>query len=109
MKLVYSRSCYSRDLNSRNILVRSDLSCCIADFGFSIQIRGSTYYQNGLELSAESGYLSDVGTVRYLAPELLEGALNLRDCESALKQADVYALGLVIWELSRRCRDLYQV
>lgn len=41
-----------------------------------------------------------------MAPEVLEGAVNLRDCESALKQIDVYALGLVIWELGMRCTDM---
>jgi hypothetical protein len=33
--------------------------------------------------------------------------LNLRDCEIALKQTDVYSLGLVIWELAMRCKDFY--
>ncbi len=49
------------------------------------------------------------GTVRYLAPELLEGAVNLHDSESTFKQADIYALGLVLWEVAVRCKDLYQV
>ena len=43
-----------------------------------------------------------------MAPEILEGAVNLRDCESSLKQIDVYALGLVMWEVSTRCSELYQ-
>lgn len=38
---------------------------------------------------------------------MLEGAVNLRDCEAALKQADIYALGLVLWELCTRCHDWY--
>lgn len=42
-----------------------------------------------------------------MAPEVLEGAVNLRDCETALKQIDVYALGLVLWELCTRCKDWY--
>ena len=49
-----------------------------------------------------------VGTLRYMAPEVLEGAVNLRDCEASLKQIDVYALGLVLWEIASRCSDLYQ-
>lgn len=48
-----------------------------------------------------------MGTIRYLAPELLEGAVNLRDCETSLKQADIYSLGLVLWELCTRCHDWY--
>lgn len=43
-----------------------------------------------------------------MAPEVLEGAVNLRDCESSLKQIDVYALGLLLWELATRCTDLFQ-
>lgn len=42
-----------------------------------------------------------------MAPEILEGAVNLRDCESSLKQIDVYAMGLVLWELVSRCSDIY--
>jgi hypothetical protein len=42
-----------------------------------------------------------------MAPEVLEGAVNLRDCESSLKQIDVYALGLVLWEIASRTHDLY--
>ena len=53
--------------------------------------------------------LSEVGSVRYSSPELLEGAVNLRDAVTSLKQADVYAMGLVFWETARRCKDLYQV
>lgn len=41
-----------------------------------------------------------------MAPEVLEGAVNLRDCESALKQIDIYGLGLVLWELGSRCSDM---
>lgn len=48
-----------------------------------------------------------MGTLRYMAPEVLEGAVNLRDCESSLKQIDVYAMGLVLWELVTRCFDIY--
>lgn len=33
--------------------------------------------------------------------------MNLRDCETSLKQIDVYALGLVLWELASRCSDFY--
>jgi len=49
-----------------------------------------------------------VGTLRYMAPELLDGAVNLRDCEASLKQIDIYACGLVLWEIASRCADLYQ-
>ena len=97
-----------RDLSSRNVIVKMDGSCMICDFGFAIRISGSNYYVNGTEQHAETCSLQDVGTLRYMAPEILEGAVNLRDCESSMKQIDVYALGLVLWEIASRCSDLYQ-
>lgn len=96
-----------RDLNSRNILVKADLSCCICDLGFSLKTFGSRYEYRGEMTLAETKSINEVGTIRYMAPEVLEGAVNLRDCESALKQIDVYSLGLVLWELCTRCYELY--
>ena len=49
-----------RDLNSRNILVKSDLSCCLCDLGFAMKISGSRYYQNGEEQVAETKSINDV-------------------------------------------------
>ncbi|GAB0090276.1 Serine/threonine-protein kinase receptor [Sergentomyia squamirostris] len=96
-----------RDLNSRNILVKADLTCCLCDFGFAMKTFGPRYEYRGEIALAETKSINEVGTLRYMAPEVLEGAVNLRDCESALKQIDVYALGLVLWELSTRCQDFY--
>lgn len=97
-----------RDLTSQNVLVKDDGTCMLCDFGFAIRISGPKYIQNGEEQNAETNSLADVGTLRYMAPEVLEGAVNLRDCETSLKQVDVYALGLVFWEIATRCSDLYQ-
>lgn len=96
-----------RDLNSRNILVKADLSCCLCDFGFAMKVNGSRYEHEGEMILAETKSIYEVGTLRYMAPEILEGALNLRDCETSLKQIDVYSLGLVLWELCMRCQDFY--
>ncbi|XP_015610272.1 bone morphogenetic protein receptor type-2 [Cephus cinctus] len=96
-----------RDINSRNILIKADGTCCICDLGLAVQISGSKYYCNGEEQHAETKSINDVGTLRYMAPEVLEGAVNLRDCESSLKQIDVYSMGLVLWELVSRCSDIY--
>lgn len=96
-----------RDLNSRNILVKTDLSCCISDFGFALKTYGPRYEWKGEMTVAEQKSLNEVGTIRYLAPEMLDGAVNLRDCETALKQVDIYALGLILWELFSRCNEFY--
>ncbi|XP_013855876.1 bone morphogenetic protein receptor type-2, partial [Austrofundulus limnaeus] len=100
----YKPAVAHRDLTSRNVLVRADLSCVLADFGLSMKLTGTRSSHSGDE---DTMTISDVGTVRYMAPEVLGGALNLRDCESALKQVDVYALGLLFWESFRRCSDLF--
>ncbi|XP_043525345.1 bone morphogenetic protein receptor type-2 isoform X2 [Frieseomelitta varia] len=103
-----SKPCIAhRDINSRNILIKADGTCCICDLGLAVQISGSKYYSNGEAQHAEIKSINDVGTLRYMAPEILEGAVNLRDCESSLKQIDVYAMGLVLWELVSRCTDIY--
>lgn len=96
-----------RDLNTRNILVKADRTCCIADFGFALKVFGPRYEYKGEIAEAETKSINEVGTLRYMAPELLEGAVNLRDCETSLKQMDVYSLGLVLWEVATRCSDFY--
>ncbi|XP_042228428.1 uncharacterized protein LOC121870633 [Homarus americanus] len=97
-----------RDFNTRNLLLTENLLCVVSDLGFAIHTQGAKYFINGEEQHAETSSLTDVGTLRYMAPEVLEGAVNLRDCEAALKQIDIYALGLVLWECAARCHDLYQ-
>lgn len=39
---------------------------------------------------------------RYMAPEVLDDTINMKHFES-FKRADIYALGLVFWEIARRC------
>uniref|UniRef100_A0A9R1SIW5 receptor protein serine/threonine kinase n=2 Tax=Cyprinus carpio TaxID=7962 RepID=A0A9R1SIW5_CYPCA len=101
---VYKPAVSHRDLNSRNVLVKTDGSCVISDFGLSMIVSGKRPPGHGEE---DNSAISEVGTVRYMAPEVLEGAVNLKDCESALKQVDVYALGLLYWETFMRCADLF--
>jgi bone morphogenetic protein receptor type-2 len=53
-----------RDLNSKNILVKSDLTCCLCDFGFAMKTNSSRYeYQNEMIL-AETKSIYEVGTLR---------------------------------------------
>lgn len=46
-----------------------------------------------------------VGTARYMAPEVLESRVNLEDLE-AFKQMDVYSMALVHWEMASRCQAI---
>lgn len=83
-----------RDIKSKNVLVKNDGTCCIGDLGMAVR-----YNSNSGIVDVPAN--SRVGTRRYLAPELLENRLNLMDFE-AVKATDIYALGLVLWEILRR-------
>lgn len=43
-------------------------------------------------------------SLRYMAPEVLDESINMRHFDS-FKCADIYALGLVYWEIARRCNS----
>ena len=42
-----------------------------------------------------------VGTKRYMAPEVLDETIRV-DVFESYKQTDIWALGLVFWEITRR-------
>jgi len=84
-----------RDFKSKNVLIKADNTACIGDFGLALQFKpneivGDTHGQ--------------VGTRRYMAPEVLEGAINFS--RDAFLRIDMYACGLVLWEVATRCRDV---
>lgn len=83
-----------RDFKSKNVLVKNDGTCCIADLGMAVRYTSATDYT---DLPSKAR----VGTRRYLAPEVLDNRLNLLDFE-AVKATDIYAFGLVLWEMLRR-------
>ncbi|XP_062287851.1 activin receptor type-2A isoform X2 [Scomber scombrus] len=82
-----------RDFKSKNVLLKSNLTACIADFGLALQ------FEAGKSPGDTHG---QVGTRRYMAPEVLEGAINFQ--RDAFLRIDMYALGLVMWELASRCK-----
>lgn len=49
-----------RDINTHNILVRSDLSCVITDLGFAVATMGSKLIKRGHPEIAEQTSLTDV-------------------------------------------------
>lgn len=81
-----------RDFKSKNVLLKDDMSACIADFGLAI------VFESGKSCGDAHG---QVGTRRYMAPEVLEGAINFTP--DAFLRIDMYACGLVLWELVSRC------
>lgn len=49
-----------------------------------------------------------VGTKRYMAPEVLDKTLNSRNFHH-FKMADIYSFALVIWEILRRIQVLIKI
>jgi serine/threonine protein kinase len=71
-----------RDLKSQNILLDSDFHCKVCDFGIS---RAATTMNT----------MTAVGTPQWMSPEVLRN-------ERYSEKADVYAYGVVLWELLTR-------
>lgn len=84
-----------RDIKSKNILVKKNLVCCIADLGLAVM---HSQHSNVIDY----GTNNKVGTKRYMSPELLDETVNMESFDS-FKRMDVYSFGLVLWEVSQRC------
>ncbi|EDW57262.1 bone morphogenetic protein receptor type-1B [Drosophila virilis] len=84
-----------RDVKSKNILVKRNGQCAIADFGLAVK-----YISELDEIHIAQN--TRVGTRRYMAPEVLSQTLNPQQFEE-FKRADMYSVGLVLWEIARRC------
>ncbi|CAF0886905.1 unnamed protein product [Adineta steineri] len=85
------KSIIHRDIKSLNILMTEhgkDFLVKVADFGLA-KIRHETSHQ--------SPYVPSVGTLSWKAPELLK--LGGKHTEAS----DVYAMGIVLWELATGC------
>ncbi|XP_034565357.1 bone morphogenetic protein receptor, type IBb isoform X2 [Notolabrus celidotus] len=84
-----------RDLKSKNILVKKNGFCCIADLGLAVKFNSDT---NEVDIPPNLR----VGTKRYMPPEVLEETLNRSYFQSFI-MADMYSFGLIVWEMARRC------
>uniref|UniRef100_A0A1A8H897 Serine/threonine-protein kinase receptor n=1 Tax=Nothobranchius korthausae TaxID=1143690 RepID=A0A1A8H897_9TELE len=84
-----------RDLKSKNILVKKNGTCCIADLGLAVKYNSDT---NEVDIPLSTR----VGTRRYMAPEVLDESLNKNHFQAYI-MADIYSYGLVVWEMTRRC------
>jgi serine/threonine protein kinase len=84
-----------RDIKSSNILIcQNELNLYLADFGVAMALP---------QILTEKDFVQ-IGTMRYMAPELLEGVIA--HTREALCSVDMYALALVMWEILTQC-DVY--
>lgn len=84
-----------RDLKSKNILVKNNQTCVIGDLGLAVR-------HNVSNDSVDVPTTNRVGTKRYMAPEVLDESMDVRQFDP-YKRSDVYSFGLVLWEIARRC------
>ncbi|KAM5268401.1 activin receptor type-1C isoform 2-T2 [Hipposideros larvatus] len=84
-----------RDIKSKNILVKKCETCAIADLGLAVK-------HDSILNTIDIPQNPKVGTRRYMAPEMLDDTMNVNIFES-FKRADIYSVGLVYWEIARRC------
>lgn len=83
-----------RNVKSKNILVKENLTCCIGDLGLAINIDPETR-----EINFNS--CQKLPAIRYMAPEILEDTEILHSFDTYQK-SDIFSFGLVLWELTRR-------
>ncbi|CAH8549714.1 unnamed protein product [Schistosoma rodhaini] len=102
-----------RDLKPENILIRFDGTVCLSDFGQSVCLAENspnsptsnnscgTSFQDVLtttySVSSALESMPKAGTLRYQAPEIIDGAISFTGW--ALLRTDIYSLGLILWEL----------
>ncbi|KAG7259521.1 hypothetical protein CRUP_020538 [Coryphaenoides rupestris] len=101
-----------RDLKSKNILVTKELAAASptwprlplarvwTDRGFR-RTSGLAVTHSQADNLLDVGNNPKVGTKRYMAPEVLDESIQT-DCFDAYKRVDIWAFGLVLWEIARR-------
>ncbi|KAJ3555537.1 hypothetical protein NM688_g2520 [Phlebia brevispora] len=90
LAFLHSKEIVHGDIKCTNILIGDDCRALLADFGLSIKL-----FQFGMQSTyTEHMCKQQPGTPIFMAPEVLLG--QVPD-----KAADVYSLGLTIWEIFR--------
>lgn len=83
LKLAHFKGIVHRDIKPGNILISKDGEIKLADFGIASDLSSSDLTETGIAL----------GTPAYMPPEQFE------DSASVDKRADIYALGIMLYEM----------
>ncbi|KAG0256886.1 hypothetical protein DFQ27_005430 [Actinomortierella ambigua] len=91
---IHQEGVLHRDLKSANVLLTKHMDVKLADFGLA-QIRSMASTASSVGGQTSKGA---AGTLRWMAPELLSADKPVYSTKS-----DVYALGVVMWEMAADC------
>ncbi|KAJ6226384.1 serine/threonine-protein kinase tnni3k-related [Anaeramoeba flamelloides] len=86
IQYLHAKNFVHRDLKTPNVLLDGSRIAKITDFGLSKTMDVSSTFSNN----------TIVGTPRWMAPELLRAERNYTN------KVDIYAFGIMLWELSTR-------
>ncbi|KAG0237041.1 hypothetical protein BGW42_001934 [Actinomortierella wolfii] len=92
LAFIHHEGILHRDLKSANVLLSGRMEVKLCDFGLAI-VKG---------LNETSASEAPCGTLRWMAPELLSGQPQYST------KSDMYALGMVMWEMAAMCTFPFQ-
>ncbi|KAG0227791.1 hypothetical protein BGW42_002710, partial [Actinomortierella wolfii] len=98
LEYIHQENVLHRDLKSANVLLTRHMEAKLADFGLA-RIRSTV--SSNLSMSSAGGRIT--GTLRWIAPELFDTAKPPYSTKT-----DIYALGVVMWEMAANCTRPYK-
>ncbi|KAG0238887.1 hypothetical protein BGW42_000048 [Actinomortierella wolfii] len=98
LEYIHQENVLHRDLKSANVLLTRHMEAKLAGFGFA-QIRSTV--RSSLSISSTREGITE--TLGWIAPELFE-----TDKPPYTTKTDIYALGMVMWEMAANCTRPYK-
>ncbi|TFY55730.1 hypothetical protein EVJ58_g8066 [Rhodofomes roseus] len=93
LEYLHSRGVLHGDIKGANILIDERLHACLADFGLS----AVTYDPNTVNAISTSSSVN--GSIRWMAPELLNPEEAGLEHARPSAESDIYSLAMVMWEV----------
>lgn len=112
LKYLHDNNIIHRDLKPSNILLTKQLRAKLSDFGFTIKkTEMKSLEDNDSDTDSESSFQEDdypCGSIAYMAPESLQ-ILKGDDAATYNEKTDIYAFGIVLWELLSRKEPFHEL